>query len=51
MAQDLDIADMHFIRSMPACRFPAWPRYVSGDPKQAASFVCTARDGLRYVQR
>jgi len=51
VAQDLDIADMRFIRSMPACRFPAWPRYVSGDPKQAASFVCTARDGLRYVQR
>jgi len=51
VAQDLDIADMHFIRSMPACRFPAWPRYVAGDPKQAASFACTARDGLRYLQQ
>jgi hypothetical protein len=51
VAQDLDIADMRFIRAMPACRFPAWPRYVAGDPQQAASFACTARDGLRYVQQ
>jgi len=51
VAQDLDIADMHFIRSMPACRFPAWPRYVAGDPKQATSFACTPRADLGYRQR
>ncbi|NUO72898.1 MAG: tannase/feruloyl esterase family alpha/beta hydrolase, partial [Frateuria sp.] len=25
----------------PMCRYPAYPRYVAGDPKQAASFRCT----------
>lgn len=25
----------------PMCRYPAYPRYVTGDPKQASSFQCT----------
>ena len=28
-------------RSRPICRYPAWPRYVGGDPDQASSFTCT----------
>lgn len=28
-------------RTRPLCAYPAWPRYVSGDPNQAASFTCT----------
>jgi hypothetical protein len=24
----------------PMCRYPAWPRYVGGDPKRAESFQC-----------
>ena len=27
-------------RSLPLCRWPAWPHYKSGDPKSAASFGC-----------
>ena len=27
-------------RSLPLCRWPAWPHYKAGDPKSAASFVC-----------
>lgn len=27
--------------SRPLCRYPQYPRYVSGDPNAAASFVCT----------
>jgi glycine/D-amino acid oxidase-like deaminating enzyme len=27
-------------RSLPLCRWPAWPHYKTGDPKSAASFVC-----------
>jgi feruloyl esterase len=27
-------------RSLPLCRWPAWPHYREGDPKSAASFVC-----------
>ena len=26
----------------PLCRYPAYPKYVSGDPNAAESFVCTA---------
>jgi hypothetical protein len=29
-------------RSRPICRYPAWPRYVGGDPDQAPSFTCTS---------
>jgi feruloyl esterase len=52
VAQDLGLEDMRSIRSMPACRFPAWPRYNgSGDAKQAGSFSCVARDGLRGTKQ
>jgi feruloyl esterase len=27
-------------RSLPLCRWPAWPHYKSGAPSQAASFAC-----------
>lgn len=30
-------------RTRPMCRFPAWPRYRSGDPDAAASFACATR--------
>ena len=50
VAYDLAIDDMRFVRAMPACRYPAWPRYVGGDPKQATSFACTPR-ALRFVQQ
>ena len=51
-AYDLGIEDMRFIRSMPACRFPAYPRYKgAGDPNQAASFDCVARPHLRMKQQ
>jgi feruloyl esterase len=44
IAYDLSLTDMRFIRSMPACRFPAYPQYDGrGDPKQAVSFKCVAR--------
>lgn len=47
VAQELDLKDKRFVRSMPACRFPAWPQYDGrGDPKQATSFRCVARDAL-----
>lgn len=28
--------------SRPLCKYPQYPKYVSGDPNAAASFVCTA---------
>jgi feruloyl esterase len=27
-------------RSLPLCRWPAWPHYKAGDSKSAASFAC-----------
>jgi Tannase and feruloyl esterase len=51
IAQDLGLEDMHFIRSMPACRFPAYPQYQGGDPKQAASFRCMARPQLSGMKQ
>jgi hypothetical protein len=27
-------------RTRPLCRYPAWPRFVSGDINNAASFAC-----------
>jgi hypothetical protein len=37
---------------MPACRFPAWPRYNgSGDPKLAASFDCMPRPQLLRMRQ
>lgn len=28
------------LRTRPLCEFPTWPRYVGGDPDEAASFAC-----------
>ena len=28
------------VRTRPVCVYPAWARYVKGEPKDAASFVC-----------
>ena len=28
-------------RSLPMCRYPAWPQYVAGDQNTASSFACT----------
>lgn len=52
LAQDLDLETMAFKRSMPACRFPAWPRYNgSGDTMLAASYTCIARPALAEAMR
>lgn len=52
VAYDLGIEDMRFIASMPACRYPAYPRYNgSGDPKQAASFSCVPRPELLRMRQ
>jgi feruloyl esterase len=50
-ATELALDDMRFIRSMPACRFPAYPRYAGGDPKVASSFTCVARPQMKFVQQ
>ncbi|MUL41800.1 tannase/feruloyl esterase family alpha/beta hydrolase [Streptomonospora sp. PA3] len=34
-------ADAGGDRSRPLCEYPLWPRYRSGDPSSADSFVCT----------
>jgi feruloyl esterase len=47
VAYNLGIEDMRFLRSMPACRYPAWPQYNGqGDPDQATSFTCVPRPAL-----
>jgi hypothetical protein len=28
-------------RTRPLCEYPRWPRYRSGDPESAQSFVCS----------
>jgi pimeloyl-ACP methyl ester carboxylesterase len=44
VAWNLGIEDMRFIRSMPACRYPAFARYNgSGDINKAESFSCVPR--------
>jgi feruloyl esterase len=30
--------------SRPMCRYPQWPRYMGGPPKEAASFSCVAEN-------
>ena len=30
------------LRSRPLCRYPQYPRYISGDAEQASSYRCTA---------
>jgi len=42
-AYDLDTTTGDFIRSMPACRYPAYPHYNgNGVETEAASYICTA---------
>jgi feruloyl esterase len=38
-----DHAAGHRGRTRPLCDYPAWPRYRSGDPDRAGSFVCSER--------
>jgi feruloyl esterase len=43
-AVEISPTDLLVKRSMPACRYPAYARYMGqGDPAQAASFRCMAR--------
>jgi feruloyl esterase len=43
-AVEMGPSDLTVRRSMPACRYPAYARYVgNGDPNSAANFRCTAR--------
>ena len=51
VAYNLSVKDGSFIASAPACRYPSYPRYIGGDPKQAASFVCTPRTTLQMMQK
>ena len=37
---DLVVGDARGGRSLPLCEYPGWPRYESGDPDSAGSFVC-----------
>jgi hypothetical protein len=44
VAENRSIENAALLNTMPACRFPAWPRYNgSGDPKIATSFTCVQR--------
>ncbi len=43
IAYDLDTTNGNFIRSMPACRYPAYPHYNgNGDETLSTSFTCIA---------
>jgi feruloyl esterase len=33
-------AEPRTVRALPLCQWPAWPKYKTGDPAQAASFEC-----------
>ncbi|WP_307135332.1 tannase/feruloyl esterase family alpha/beta hydrolase [Streptomyces aurantiacus] len=35
------VADANHDRTRPLCEYPDWPRYRTGDPDGAASYVCT----------
>jgi hypothetical protein len=35
------VSDVRDGRTRPLCQYPLWPRYRSGDPDQAQSFVCS----------
>jgi pimeloyl-ACP methyl ester carboxylesterase len=35
------VADANHHRTRPLCEYPEWPRYRTGDPTSASSFVCT----------
>ena len=55
VAHGLSLTDMRFIRSMPACRFPAYPRYngggSSGDATLRDSFTCELRPALAAMKQ
>lgn len=34
------VTDVSHHRTRPLCEYPGWPRYLSGDPNSASSFVC-----------
>ncbi|SEQ89078.1 feruloyl esterase [Lentzea xinjiangensis] len=38
--RDPVVTDITHDRTRPLCEYPGWPRYRSGDPDSAASFVC-----------
>ncbi|HEX6722375.1 MAG TPA: tannase/feruloyl esterase family alpha/beta hydrolase, partial [Burkholderiaceae bacterium] len=43
-AVEMGPSDLSVRRSMPACRYPAYARYIgNGDPNSVANFRCTAR--------
>jgi hypothetical protein len=35
------VSDIRDARTRPLCEYPLWPRYRSGDPARAQSFVCS----------
>jgi pimeloyl-ACP methyl ester carboxylesterase len=39
----VDTGPNHRMRTRPLCRYPEWPRYVSGDVDAAASFGCVTQ--------
>lgn len=52
VAENRSIDDGRFLRSLPACRFPAYPQYTgTGDEKQASSFRCVPRPHLRQMRQ
>ncbi|MCS0627892.1 tannase/feruloyl esterase family alpha/beta hydrolase [Telluria mixta] len=38
-----NIGDASLVRAMPACRYPAYAKYVGGDIKLSTSYTCTPR--------
>ena len=52
VAENRSIEDGRLVNTMPACRFPAYPRYRgTGDPMQAGSFDCVPRPHLAFRQQ
>ncbi len=52
VSYNLAIDDMRFVRSMPACRFPAYPRYKgTGDPNLSTQFTCVVQPELTRMQQ
>lgn len=52
VAENRSIDDARLLNTMPACRFPAWPRYNgSGDPKVASSFTCVPRPEMLRMRQ
>jgi len=40
VAEQKPVMPIATVRTLPLCRWPAWPRYKQGDPNVAASFEC-----------